>query len=106
MSSVSSLDWGRYSSGPIKVISATTPTAFMRWCFPLFCLWGCELTETESGATLSQLFPPKGVIEMPNIRSAAKRIRSDAKKREKNMAVLSELKSLSKKMNWPILFPK
>ena len=35
---------------------------------------------------------------MPNIRSAAKRIRSDAKKREKNMAVLSELKSLSKKL--------
>ncbi len=35
---------------------------------------------------------------MPNIRSAAKRIRSDAKKRAKNMAVLSELKSLSKKL--------
>ena len=35
---------------------------------------------------------------MPNIRSAAKRIRSDAKKREKNLAVLSELKSLSKKL--------
>lgn len=36
---------------------------------------------------------------MPNIRSAAKRIRSDAKKREKNLAVLSELKSLSKKLS-------
>ncbi len=35
---------------------------------------------------------------MPNIRSAAKRIRSDAKKRAKNMAVLTELKSLSKKL--------
>ncbi len=35
---------------------------------------------------------------MPNIRSAAKRIRSDAKKRAKNLAVLSELKSLSKKL--------
>ena len=35
---------------------------------------------------------------MPNIRSAAKRLRSDAKKREKNLAVLSELKSLSKKL--------
>jgi small subunit ribosomal protein S20 len=35
---------------------------------------------------------------MPNIRSAAKRVRSDAKKREKNMAVLSELKSLSKRL--------
>lgn len=36
---------------------------------------------------------------MPNIRSAAKRIRSDAKKSAKNMAVLSELKSLSKKLS-------
>ena len=36
---------------------------------------------------------------MPNIRSAAKRVRSDAKKRAKNMAVLSELKSLSKKLS-------
>jgi small subunit ribosomal protein S20 len=36
---------------------------------------------------------------MPNIRSAAKRIRSDAKKRDKNLAVLSELKSLSKKLD-------
>ena len=35
---------------------------------------------------------------MPNIRSAAKRIRSDAKKQAKNLAVLSELKSLSKKL--------
>lgn len=35
---------------------------------------------------------------MPNIRSAAKRIRSDAKKREKNQAVLSELKSMNKKL--------
>ena len=35
---------------------------------------------------------------MPNIRSAAKRIRSDSKKRAKNLAVLSELKSLSKKL--------
>ncbi|MSR77910.1 MAG: 30S ribosomal protein S20 [Candidatus Omnitrophica bacterium] len=35
---------------------------------------------------------------MPNIRSAAKRMRSDAKKRERNQAMLSELKSLSKKL--------
>lgn len=35
---------------------------------------------------------------MPNIRSAAKRIRSDAKKRAKNQAVLSELKSMNKKL--------
>jgi small subunit ribosomal protein S20 len=35
---------------------------------------------------------------MPNIASAAKRMRSDARKRAKNQAVLSELKSLSKKL--------
>jgi len=35
---------------------------------------------------------------MPNIPSAVKRMRSDAKKREKNQAVLSELKSLNKKL--------
>ncbi len=35
---------------------------------------------------------------MPNIRSAAKRIRSDAKKRERNLAVISELRTLSKKL--------
>lgn len=35
---------------------------------------------------------------MPNIASAAKRIRSDAKKRAKNQAVLSELKTMSKKL--------
>lgn len=35
---------------------------------------------------------------MPNIRSAAKRIRSDAKKRAKNQAVLHELKSMGKKL--------
>jgi len=35
---------------------------------------------------------------MPNIPSAVKRIRSDAKKREKNQAVLSELKTLNKKL--------
>lgn len=36
---------------------------------------------------------------MPNIASAAKRMRSDAKKRAKNQAVLSELKTLSKKLS-------
>ena len=36
---------------------------------------------------------------MPNIASAAKRIRSDARKRAKNQAVLSELKTLSKKLS-------
>ncbi|HOW59007.1 MAG TPA: 30S ribosomal protein S20 [Candidatus Omnitrophota bacterium] len=35
---------------------------------------------------------------MPNIRSAAKRIRSDAKKRAKNQAVLAELKTMGKKL--------
>lgn len=35
---------------------------------------------------------------MPNIPSAVKRMRSDAKKREKNQAVLSELKTLNKKL--------
>lgn len=35
---------------------------------------------------------------MPNIASAAKRIRSDARKRAKNQAVLSEIKTLSKKL--------
>lgn len=35
---------------------------------------------------------------MPNIASAAKRIRSDAKKRAKNQAVISELKTMSKKL--------
>ena len=35
---------------------------------------------------------------MPNIASAAKRIRSDAKKRAKNQAALSELKTMSKKL--------
>jgi len=35
---------------------------------------------------------------MPNIASAAKRIRSDAKKRAKNQAVVSELKTMSKKL--------
>ncbi|HNX68849.1 MAG TPA: 30S ribosomal protein S20 [Candidatus Omnitrophota bacterium] len=35
---------------------------------------------------------------MPNIPSAAKRIRSDAKKRAKNQAVISELKSMGKKL--------
>ncbi|HOE69220.1 MAG TPA: 30S ribosomal protein S20 [Candidatus Omnitrophota bacterium] len=36
---------------------------------------------------------------MPNIASAAKRMRSDAKKRARNQAVLSELKTLSKKLS-------
>lgn len=35
---------------------------------------------------------------MPNIPSAVKRMRSDAKKRAKNQAVLSELKTLNKKL--------
>lgn len=35
---------------------------------------------------------------MPNIASAAKRMRSDAKKNERNQAALSELKSMSKKL--------
>lgn len=35
---------------------------------------------------------------MPNIRSAAKRIRSDAKKRARNQAVHSELKTLKQKL--------
>lgn len=35
---------------------------------------------------------------MPNIKSAMKRIRSDAKKRANNQAAISELKSLAKKM--------
>jgi small subunit ribosomal protein S20 len=35
---------------------------------------------------------------MPNIKSAMKRMRSDAKKRARNQAVLSELKTLSKKL--------
>ena len=35
---------------------------------------------------------------MPNIKSAAKRMRSDAKKQERNQDMLSELKSLSKKL--------
>lgn len=35
---------------------------------------------------------------MPNIASAAKRIRSDAKKRARNQATLSELKTMSKKL--------
>ncbi len=35
---------------------------------------------------------------MPNIRSAAKRMRSDARKQERNQATLTELKSLSKKL--------
>ena len=36
---------------------------------------------------------------MPNIDSAAKRIRSDAKKRARNQAVLSEIRTLSKKLS-------
>ncbi|MCB9800305.1 MAG: 30S ribosomal protein S20 [Candidatus Omnitrophica bacterium] len=35
---------------------------------------------------------------MPNIKSAAKRIRSDAKKRDRNQAILSQLKTVSKKL--------
>ena len=35
---------------------------------------------------------------MPNIKSAMKRMRSDAKKAERNSAVLSELKTLKKKL--------
>ncbi len=35
---------------------------------------------------------------MPNIQSAAKRMRSDARKRERNLATLTELKTLSKKL--------
>lgn len=35
---------------------------------------------------------------MPNIKSAMKRMRSDAKKNDRNQAALSELKSLSKKL--------
>jgi small subunit ribosomal protein S20 len=35
---------------------------------------------------------------MPNIQSAIKRMRSDAKKAARNQAALSELKSLSKKL--------
>ncbi len=35
---------------------------------------------------------------MPNIRSAAKRVRSGAKERENNQTVLSELKTISKKL--------
>lgn len=37
-------------------------------------------------------------VQMPNIQSAAKRMRSDAKKRARNQAALSELKSLDKKL--------
>ncbi len=35
---------------------------------------------------------------MPNIKSAAKRMRSDAKKRQKNQATLSELHTLYRKL--------
>ena len=35
---------------------------------------------------------------MPNIRSAMKHIRSDAKKRTRNLAAISELKTLSQKL--------
>jgi small subunit ribosomal protein S20 len=35
---------------------------------------------------------------MPNIKSAEKRIRSDAKKRERNQAAVSELKTLNKSL--------
>ncbi len=35
---------------------------------------------------------------MPNIKSAIKRMRSDARKRERNQATLSELKTLEKNM--------
>ena len=35
---------------------------------------------------------------MPNIQSAMKRMRSDAKKRARNQATISELKTLSKKL--------
>lgn len=35
---------------------------------------------------------------MPNIPSAAKRMRSDAKKRERNQAAISELKTLDQKL--------
>lgn len=35
---------------------------------------------------------------MPNIKSAMKRMRSDAKKHERNQATISELKTLSKKL--------
>ncbi len=35
---------------------------------------------------------------MPNIRSAAKRMRSDAKKQARNLAAVSELKTLKKKL--------
>ncbi len=35
---------------------------------------------------------------MPNIKSAMKRMRSDAKKHDRNQAVISELKTLSKKL--------
>ena len=36
---------------------------------------------------------------MPNIKSAMKRMRSDAKKRAKNQAATSELHTLSRKLN-------
>lgn len=36
---------------------------------------------------------------MPNIKSAMKRMRSDAKKAARNQAVLSELRTLSRKLN-------
>ena len=35
---------------------------------------------------------------MPNIRSAMKHVRSDAKKRERNQTVISELKTLHQKL--------
>ena len=35
---------------------------------------------------------------MPNIKSAIKRMRSDAKKHSRNLGVLSELRTLSKKL--------
>jgi small subunit ribosomal protein S20 len=45
-----------------------------------------------------ELFSKEEEFSMPNIKSAMKRMRSDAKKRARNQATVSELKTLSKKL--------
>lgn len=57
-----------------------------------------ELTEDPNCVILSELLGKEGDGVMPNTRSAKKRMRSDARKRERNQQTLSTLKTLSRKL--------
>ncbi|MBI3306320.1 MAG: 30S ribosomal protein S20 [Candidatus Omnitrophica bacterium] len=56
------------------------------------------MTEEVTCVRVSGLLPKKEVFFMPNIASAKKRMRSDAKKRSRNQEAISEIKTLSQKL--------